>query len=266
MPLFERQRHGGEGPIMQSMKLDPKEAGAFLGYVFADVARKPEPLSFRDGVAAVRLLQGLAALPSARGHGVFLTRSAMMLWRILLPSASERVASPEKAVAFLEKHADTYLANAIDAGRLVRLIREGPRVKSSKQRPPLLMSQKRSVSGHGNPRLLDDLSERIFGAYWALRLSRIHGARRRIANPLNERELRSAKLGPAPWGPDEVAERIKQYEKRLRAKPDADRRPQLARRREGAAESWIGLFRADTAANALTDQEMASGRGCPSRS
>ena len=89
-------------------------------------------------------------------------------------------------IQFLKEHARTYFAS-FDIDRLVEFIRkrQEPTRHAEFFRPPKLLGKGRSVSGQGPARLKDDLTERIYVAYHALRRIRIRNARGRIAAVLN---------------------------------------------------------------------------------
>ena len=72
-----------------------------------------------------------------------------------------------------------------------------------------------AVSGDVNPHLPDDLSERIYAAYYALLGNGIRNARGRIAKVLNAKKLHTKPQDERkPWDGDHVIERVRRYEKR----------------------------------------------------
>lgn len=84
---------------------------------------------------------------------------------------------------------------------------------------PKLASRTRAVVGPGTPRLADDLSERIYASYHALRRARCHGARSVVAQALNRRGIKTgSREADKEWGAEEVWDRVKRYENRLKDK------------------------------------------------
>jgi hypothetical protein len=148
-----------------------------------------------------------------------------------------------EAIAFLERHADTYLA-AFDVAAALRCIRESapPAKEAGVPRPPHLVSSHIAAHGDGTPQLRDDLSERIYAAYKALRKAGVGGARQRVAEALNREGLKISARGTRStvWGPYEVYERVKQYENALQGR--FGNRRQACRWSEAVINKWARLF------------------------
>ena len=70
-----------------------------------------------------------------------------------------------------------------------------------------------SIQGKALDHLQDDLSERIYAGYHALRLAGIRGARGRVMLALNaQRHTRKVSKDQSPaWDAEAVADRVKQY-------------------------------------------------------
>ena len=64
--------------------------------------------------------------------------------------------------------------------------------------------------------MTNDLSERIYTAYYALTRAKLRGARNFVAKALNQRKGGSRGRRKRPWEPEDVVERVKQFEARLK--------------------------------------------------
>ena len=113
-------------------------------------------------------------------------------------------------------------------------------------RPPKLMGAMRSASGKGPARLQDDLTERIYVGYHALRRARIRNARGRIATVLNQ--LGFAAGAPSAtegkWGSYEVIERVRQFGDRIVRQHRLSRQDRTKQKqiRDMLVDSWIHSF------------------------
>lgn len=213
-------------------ELNPAERDVFLEYIFSMIAKRPRALRLREGAGVARYIKALADEMEPGPRQSLLGRLADVIWRALFEFAPLPVSERQRVVDFLQRHADTYL-DAFDIEAVVQWV-EGsgePPPEAFSARPPHLMSRRSSAGGAGNPQLKDDLSERIYAAYHALRAARVHNARGRIARVLNQKGLMTHARGRASskWGSYEVYERVKQYEagvwarlKRLLAKQQAE--------------------------------------------
>jgi len=201
--------------------LNPSEWNAFLEYVFSMIAMRPKALSLREGAGVARYLKTLAWTlgPGSRRH--LLDRLADTIWGTLFECAPLPASDTGRVVDFLREHANTYLAG-FDIEAAVKWVQEFPEPppEASSAHPPHLMSPRLSASGAGNPQLGDDLSERVYAAYHALRRARVHNARGRIACVLNQKGLTTQARGSTPkrWGSYEVYERVKHYEAGVKAR------------------------------------------------
>jgi len=219
------------------------EADRFLQYLFSAIARRPARLNVREAVRVARYLRGLAWEAKPGPRRALLERLGSAIWGLTLQFAAARCGRKEEVLAFLERHAGTYLA-AFDVGELVRDIRESPppATNSRSPRPPRLRSLYLSVHGHGPVQRRDDLSERIYAAYYGLRRAGVPGARNRIAEALNRHglEMSGPQVRSPVWGPGEVYERAKQYQRSFqrRFKDPA----QALVWREGVVDKWVGAF------------------------
>jgi hypothetical protein len=196
-----------------------------------------------------RYLRALALEMSARQERALVQRLSEMVWLTLFDRGEIRMAAKQQAIHFLKEHAKTYL-NSFDINRIVQLVTElgEPSRHAETLRPPRLMGRQRSVHGQGKAQLQDDLSERIYVAYYALRRAGTKNARTRIAAALNRFHLKTrARPGTErTWGSAEVMERVRQFEDRLMRQHRLLGRPhpaqQIERLRNMLVDSWIHGF------------------------
>ncbi len=183
--------------------LNPSEGDAFLEFVFSMIAMRPKALGLREGAGVARYLKTLAWTLGPGSGRHLLNRLADTIWGTLFEFAPLPISDKGRAVEFLREHANTYLAG-FDTEAAVKRVQEsrGPPPEASLAHPPHLMSRRFSASGTGNPRLGDDLSERVYAAYHALRRARVHNARDRIAGVLNQRGFTTQARGGTykRWG------------------------------------------------------------------
>ena len=230
-------------------ELARSEAEAFLEYLFSAVAQRPRPLSLREGAGVARYLKALAWETPPGAARALLERLGEVLWGTLLQHAPFAMSRKPAVVAFLEKHASTYLAGFDVEVALKQVRTSNPPRQTTALPAPRLMSRKLAVSGSGSPWLSDDLSERSYAAYHALRQAGIHNARGRIAAVLNQCGLQTrARHGTLRgWGSYEVYERVKQYEARLKKWIPAGRGPSAVKQgRQSLVDRWIFAFHRKT--------------------
>ena len=190
--------------------IETDELDEFLKFLFAEIARKPAPLGLREVSSIVRYLMslGVAGIPRAvlaQGAEAIKRYShdrrsasenrmaestwqmAEIIWRTLIRSGNIPLASKKETEDFLRAHAKTYLANPYlsDTLRFVRKFELSDHTALTFTQPHL-MSRHINAQGQGNPYLLDDLTERIAAAYFALTRVGIRDAYARIAKALCE--------------------------------------------------------------------------------
>lgn len=238
-------------PRIPRQDLARAEAGAFLEYLFSAIARRPRPLSLREGAGVARYLKALAAETQPGPIRALLGRLADVIWGTLLQHAPFAIAPKRVAVEFFEAHADTYLAGFKAAGfdieGVLKHLRDSPTPTrhTGRSKPPGLLSAHLSVQSDVAAQLKDDISERIYAAYHALRRAGIHGARGRIAEALNSQGLRTRARGGTDtrWGASEVYERVKQYEARWRQRsPAGQSDASVEYWRDTVVDRWLFLF------------------------
>jgi hypothetical protein len=242
--IFEA-RYNPFGVFAPNLAAD--EVDRFLEFVFSDVAERPKPLTLSEGAAVARYLFGLSRELAGQPGYNELDRMAKVIWATILQRAPFKPSSKRQTIRFLTRHKRTYL-NSFDMLGLIKTIEKSPepRPRSVVDPAPLLMSRGRSVGGHGEPRLQNDLSERICAAYYLLHRSGIKNARGRIARALNQFAVPRTRRGQggAPWDSDEVAERVKQHRAKLKRRSAPDQRGRLAdQERNALADRWVSSFR-----------------------
>jgi len=159
------------------------------------------------------------------------------------------MACKTEVIQFLQEHQHTYFAQT-ELDPILELIGQEQEPANSRNlfRTPKLLGKGRLVSGAGPARLQDDLTERIYVGYYALRRAKVRNARGRIAEVLNrlgfQTQPRSATVGT--WGPAEVSERVQQFQAKMirqhrLAKPEIRSR-ELTRLRNMRVDGWIHGF------------------------
>jgi hypothetical protein len=218
-----------------------------LEFLFCDIARKPKQLKLKETARLARYLKAVAweAPPSSERDTV--EHMAAVIWLAMLQSGKIEIALKQEVIQFLKEYAHTYLAS-FEVDKIVAYLEKlnEPTRYAESFRPPKLMGAMRSVSGKGPARLQDDLTERIYVGYHALRRARIRNARGRIATVLNQ--LGFATGAPSAteckWGSYEVIERVRQFEDRIvhqhrLSKQDRMKQEQI---RDMLVDSWIHSF------------------------
>jgi hypothetical protein len=249
MPPFEGE--SDEGWIagdrlarIPPQQLQPSEVEPYLDYLFGNVARRPKPIRLREGAAAARFLQELARQAPAGEVRQLLSILAGVIWRTVLQNAPFSMGPKEAVVELLRKHASTYLV-AFDVEAAVKYVQEAqppiPRIRSE---APRLLSRRLAVQADSAGQRLDDVSERIYAGYHALRRARVHKARRRIAEVLNRYRILRQPRGAteATWGSDEVMERVKQYEDGWKGNHPGSDSKALRQWRSAQVDRWLFLF------------------------
>jgi len=284
----------GEKLAIPRQTLSADEVEPFLRALFSDVARRPEPLLLRETAAVVRYLwelaaQGVPAAVAKAGPSAVqqhrqtesreqqrrrrrLRRLGEQIWTMLLQSGDIRPANKTTARRFLREHSQTYLA-ALDPDSALEIVEELELSAEAQSvyRPPALMSQTLTAQGDRNPRLGDDLSERIYTAHQALKRAGVRGVLRRVAEVLTE-EKAAGRKGGTQWTYEDVNRRVRQYERQLKKQflkqAGNDRDRSVQRWRDGLVDSWILRFRvkqrAEQNAEAGREPPKAGRQGPPS--
>jgi hypothetical protein len=255
--------------VALDLTLEPAEVEPFLCFMFSDIATKPKPIDLREGAGVARYLQwlSLAGIPSAEpGRGkqsvnvgspgeeseelrktrAEFGRAAQAVWRIVKQYGEFKPSTRQTAAEFLKRHLDTYVIDLRLVLRLMETHELPPNAKNPFFRPVLVSTAGTVAGGRGNPRRHNDLSERIFAAYFALPRAKLKKWTPRIALALNAVKAG----GRSDWDWLAVIERRKGYEQDLLAKaPKGVARvkdalaPYRRRLRESHADKWISLFK-----------------------
>ena len=201
--------------ILPRQSLSKEQAEPFLSYVFGQLARKPRRLKLTETARVARYLKALAAEMPGSPERAALDRLAEVIWLALLEFGRIEIATKPEAIRLLQEHAYTYLSS-LDVKGIVEQVdkRDEPSRYREFFQPANLMGEGRSVQGGDPARLRNDLTERIYAAYYALRRASIRNARGRIAAVLNQLGIRTqARSDTAQtWGSPEVIERVHQFE------------------------------------------------------
>lgn len=251
MPVLKRSEgwFRSEDLVLPRQTLAPDEVEPFLDYLFSSVARKPKPLKLKETAGVVRYLKALALQDRHPAERRAIERIAEILWGTVMQSGRIAMAGKSEVIKFLQEHRHTYFAHT-ELHRMLDLIGQErePANAGDLFRPPRLLGKRRSVSGAGPARLQDDLTERIYAGYHALRRAKVRNARGRIAEVLNRLgfQTRPRSAAASTWGPAEVNDRVQQFEARLvhqhRLSNKGNRSKEITRLRNMQVDSWIHGF------------------------
>ncbi len=147
--------------------------------------------------------------------------------------ATFRAAGKEEAIQLLEELSETHLVN-YHMPASIESVRAAPAPKPYQAKPVLASPVMAVTMDPGSKRLSDNLTERIYAGYWALRFGEVANARRHVAEALQRAGIpREGHLGDQGWTSYEVAERLKQCDATLPKVPDARKE-----HRQGLVEKW----------------------------
>jgi hypothetical protein len=250
IPPSKLSKEESKQPGLQAPQiLRPDEIEAFLNYIFSDISRRPKRLKLKETAAVARYLKAVAVETSFSPERELVERVAEVIWGTLLDTGQIEIASTEQVMEFLEEHAPTYLAS-FDVPAMVKYLRQvkAPTRHSDFFRPSNLMGKRRSGSHRGPDQLPDDLTERIYAAYHALRKAQVRDARGRVSEVLNRLGYKTQSRSDVnQWSSAEVIERCRQYEARLKQRyrltNNEAGRMKLAQLREAGVAIWVSGFR-----------------------
>jgi hypothetical protein len=253
MPLSDEEAqqgwiHGDQVPRIPAQELEGAESDAFLQWLFSGLARRPRPLSLRKGAVACYLMLLAWEVPAGEMRGE-LAWLGDQVGKMVLDYAPYAAADKHLVVEFLEEHADTYLATIkarLGLDRLVDYTKQAPAPSRAKpNRPPNLVTADTARVGKGNPHLKDDLSERIYVGFYALRRAGISRASRRVAEHLNRagRKVRTVDDRDDAWNEYSVRERIKEFGAKLRRQHGTAGKAAVQRVRDSLVDRWLWMFR-----------------------
>ena len=246
--------------------LAPEEISAFLDWLFADVAQRPEPLRLLETARAVRLLRTLAAVgvPKAlakeeqaavdayrgdaaeRARRERLNRLGERLWSTLLQSGEITTGKPGETKLLLKRLRESYLAETPEEVDLALELIDELTIPEGVEAfaPPRLRSSTLSFQGPAQGRHTDDVSERIYAAYYVLQEAKRPRRALEIAEALKRYGIARKRSPQSDWIAGNVADLVKSHERSLLTReakkgPGAASRPELRKR---AASRWKMLF------------------------
>ena len=115
----------------------------------------------------------------------------------------------------------------------IESVRAAPAPKPYQSKPVLASPVMAATMGPRSKRLSDELTERIYAGYWALRFGEV-AARRHVAEALQRAVIpREGHLGDQNWTSYNVGERLKPYDATTPKAPDARQK-----HRQGLVEKW----------------------------
>jgi len=167
-----------------------------MEFLIATVACKPPAVPFRIGASVARYLDDLAYEYKGKERAILLELSKA-IWRQVFQFAKFKTAPKQQALEFLETFTQTLLAD-YDLKAGIDLVAAHP--APGKHRIPRV---RRSVNiginlGPRSRRLSSDLTERIYVAYWALRINRVHAASGLVSETLNRYKI-TVRFAPRGW-------------------------------------------------------------------
>ena len=171
--------------------LEEREIEPFLEETLRDLGRRPPEIRLKEGARVARFLRCLArdGVPKdptdcrsqadeeqqdqtrvSEQDQMWLYQLGETIWNEILQNAPIEPAKPNEAIRFLKRCESTFLTNhrVPEALKTIQAL-ELPAESEDAFPPPNLISPTITSTGEGNPRLSDDLSERIYGVYFALR-------------------------------------------------------------------------------------------------
>jgi hypothetical protein len=213
----------------------PPTPHELLEFLIATVARKPPTVPFRIGASVARYLDDLAYECEGEERKTLLELSKAV-WRQVFQFAEFKTAPKDQTLQFLETFTQTLLAD-YDVKAVMRLVAAHP-APGKHRTPRILRSVNLGISmGSGSRRLSSDLTERIYVAYSALRIKRVHSASGLVAEMLNRYKIPTgSRQGDRTWSQYEVQARVKQFEKSPK-----DLRNRKSKR-EALIAHWEGLY------------------------
>jgi hypothetical protein len=249
--------------------LDASEVESFLEYLFREVARREQPVLLRQCAEVARYMESLAVtgLPlavlkrgpkAAAAHDRWsesqedrcarrcVGEMADVIWGFLRQDGQFKTSKREAALRFLLRHSETYLANPY-LKRTLAFIKTHDLPPNVAFLPRNTGLRSAHMSCGATSSQDDDLSDRVFAAYYALPLAGINKRSPRIATALT-----ASKSGAGVrkvWSWADVNERVKGYtrsrRRRLRKKglSERDVESQFERHKAQRVDFWIFCLR-----------------------
>ncbi len=233
--------HSDQIPRAPHGHLADREVDVFLEFLFGHLAKRPVKLTLRESAAVARYLERLAlqgvrkpVMSSGREHSAEgrseeerrvrsnVDHLSKVIWGLLRQYGQFGASSSVETARFLKRHSATYFKN-LDIRSALNFLQtfELPDGVPYPFNPPGLVSDNMSSSGGGNRYLVDDLTERIYAGYHGLKRAGVRWPGPKVARALDRATVETSKRrqGSHPgWLPQDVNERVKEYDKRLRTK------------------------------------------------
>jgi hypothetical protein len=234
-------------PKPKERKLDPSQADEFLKFLFSTVARRAQEIRLHEGAAVAQYFRELAWRLGPGPDREHFDRLGRLVWQTTLRVAAIKPSGKQKAARFLRRHHGTHFRKII-VDRTLKLLEEvdvpdQEIEEAAKSNAAILLSERMSIQGKAFDHLQDDLSERIYTGYHALRLAGIRSARGRVMQALNAEHLtrRVPKNKSAAWDAAAVTDRVKQYRDVVKRRfgPKQD---QVDEGRNIVVWKWLELF------------------------
>jgi hypothetical protein len=245
--------------------LTQSEWDEFLEWLFTDIAKSPGKLGTLETIKVARYilkvaLMGTPKSPMLSGEEERRLRQQVRDFvQILLTvwihndvtNEDAETASVLEALAYLRKHTGTHLTHPYT--EITRQFIESFQLADSRPKSlpnRRLVSRSMQVSA-AKPKFQDDLSERIYVAYYALTNSKCGDVRRRIARALERFEIRRNVQGKSQknrvdvfeWDDEDVYDRAKKFELTFCVGPGRKTRKGLEPNRIHIPQIWIERFR-----------------------
>ena len=208
-------------------RLKQREKAYFLRWLFSELASRPKPLEIAECARAARYLMYLssAGVPKSatdqpEAFRYSSDRLAGIIWDQALRWSNSNIATADEVLRFLDKHSASLRHNPYfeETRTFVKTFEVKPNSAA-----PHRFGQARLVNSQlvqdAPPKMHDDLSERIFGAFYAIKQSGFSKVAATIATSLNEAGIKKKRPTDVDdWGESEVRERIKSHKERLKAR------------------------------------------------
>jgi len=262
--------------VIPRQHLHESEVEAFLECLFGDIAKRQEELTVRKAASVVRYLRllELQGVPNEVAHRssreigeYYLAQSkeercrgqiagevavARIIWGEVGQRARVKHSGKAKALGFLRKYATYFPYYSEAVIEFVEAFELPPGTQDPFSYSPGFRSKTRT--GGGNRRAKNDLSERIYAAYHALRRENIERLRQRIAGVLERLNFKPSSRRSSRqsgWCDENVNDRLKQFERRrqreIKRQTGQESGPGNMRLfeswRDGFVDIWISDFR-----------------------
>ena len=216
---------------MSPQTLDASEVDTFLEYLFSEVARRLEPPSLRECAAVARYMESLQILgvpmsilerggEAVAAHDLrsesredrsgrwCVGQMTKIVWGFLQQYGQFKTSTRGTALRFLRRHSETYLANPY-IERTLAFIETHDLPPNAALYPMIPGMRSAHLSRGPINNADDDLSDRIFAAFYALPRAGIKKRSPRIAAALTASRI-AARVGKV-WSWADVNERVKAY-------------------------------------------------------